>query len=329
MNVFVGELPPPYGGVAVKDKLMYQQIYEPTGMQMINLVECKWKRWKIPVIGLKLMISLFRAEHVIIGVGTNTRCKVIMFLRRMLRGNKGLSTTHMIVMGGNIQNVTKEDKCLCGLLKKCGSAWVETNGMKQSLEKQGFKNVKIFPNCRTDNNSLPPQKVGKTIKYVYFSRICEEKGVNEIIDAVKYSNGLWNIDFYGEIAAEYKDKFKAFLAENPQVNYHGVYDSTNGNVYSELNQYDAILLPSKWSGEGVPGALVESKMAGIAAIVSDWNYNAEIIKHDSEGVVFQNDLVNVLNEMTSAKMMSLKKGAFESRKRYDIATYKEELLEEI
>ena len=26
MNVFVGELPPPYGGVAVKDKLMFQQM---------------------------------------------------------------------------------------------------------------------------------------------------------------------------------------------------------------------------------------------------------------------------------------------------------------
>ena len=43
MNVFVGDLPPPYGGVAVKDKLMFQQIYEPSGVKMINLVECKWK----------------------------------------------------------------------------------------------------------------------------------------------------------------------------------------------------------------------------------------------------------------------------------------------
>lgn len=47
-----------------------------------------------------------------------------------------------------------------------------------------------------------------------------------------------------------------------------------------------LLLPSKWSGEGVPGALVESKMAGIAAIVSDWNFNAEIVKNDSEGISY-------------------------------------------
>lgn len=248
MNVFVGELPPPYGGVAVKDKLMFQQIYEPSGVKMINLVECKWKPWKTPIVGGNLIASLLRAEHVIIGVGTSRRCKIIMSLRKILKGNRGLTTTHMIVMGGNLQNVTKEDKSLCNLLKKCGSLWVETNGMKQSLEEQGLKNIKIFPNCRTDSNSLAPQNVEKTIKYVYFSRICEEKGVDEITDAVKESNGQWTVDFYGEVATEYKDKFENFLKEYPQIKYHGVYDATNGNVYKELNQYDAILLPSKWSG---------------------------------------------------------------------------------
>lgn len=329
MNVFVGELPPPYGGVAVKDKLMFQQIYEPSGVKMINLVECKWKPWKTPIVGGNLIASLLRAEHVIIGVGTSRRCKIIMSLRKILKGNRGLTTTHMIVMGGNLQNVTKEDKSLCNLLKKCGSLWVETNGMKQSLEEQGLKNIKIFPNCRTDSNSLAPQNVEKIIKYVYFSRICEEKGVDEIIDAVKESNGQWTVDFYGEVAAEYKDKFENFLKEYPQIKYHGVYDATNGNVYKELNQYDAILLPSKWSGEGVPGALVESKMAGIAAIVSDWNFNAEIVKNDSEGIVLKEKLSNVLNKINSQKMMELKVGAFESRKRYDIETYREQLLEEI
>ena len=161
-------------------------------------------------------------------------------------------------MGGNIQNVTKEDKRLCNLLKKCGSLWVETNGMKQSLEEQGLKNIKIFPNCRTDSNSLAPQNVEKTIKYVYFSRICEEKGVDEIIDAVKESNGQWTVDFMEKLLRSIRINLKLFK-EYPQIKYHGVYDATNGNVYKELNQYDAILLPSKWSGEGVPGALVESK----------------------------------------------------------------------
>lgn len=79
------------------------------------------------------------------------------------------------------------------------------------------------------------------------------------------------------------------------------------------------MLPSKWSGEGVPGALVESKMAGIAAIVSDWNFNAEIVKNDSEGIVLKEKLSNVLNKINSQKMMELKVGAFESRKRYDMS----------
>ena len=55
-------------------------------------------------------------------------------------------------------------------------------------------------------------------------------------------------------------------------------------------------------------------MAGIAAIVSDWNFNAEIVKNDSEGIVLKEKLSNVLNKINPQKMMELKVGAFESRK---------------
>lgn len=48
-----------------------------------------------------------------------------------------------------------------------------------------------------------------------------------------------------------------------------------------------------------------------------------------KGFVLKEKLSNVLNKINSQKMMELKVGAFESRKRYDIETYKEQLLEEI
>ena len=201
--------------------------------------------------------------------------------------------------------------------------------MAKALKEQGFQNVKVFPNCRTDRNSLPPREVGAEMRYVFFSRICKEKGVDDVFKALESSNGRFTVDFYGEVADEYKERFWQLMKDHPKVTYHGVFDDVNGNVYQELNQYDAILLPSRWSGEGVPGALVESKMAGIAAIVSDWNYNAEIVKDGIEGVVFKDDLKKVLNEMTSEKLMLLKNGAFKSRVRYDIATYREALLAEI
>lgn len=329
MNVFIGELPPPYGGVAVKDKLMYHAIYEPVGVKFLNLVECKWKPWKIPIVGVYLIYYMFIAEHIIIGVGTNQRRKILLSLRKLVGGYNGLKKTHIIAMGGMFHETTRNDKMLRYLTGNCGSVWVETEGMKISLEKQGFRNVKLFPNCRTGLNSCPPRAVGDKIKYVYFSRICAEKGVDEIIEAVKKNNGRWSLDFYGEIASEYNDKFNLFLEEHPDVIYHGVFDSTKGDVYKELNQYDAILLPSKWIGEGVPGALVEAKMSGIAAIVSDWKFNSEIVRNQIEGVVLKKELSIVLNDMRPEEMERYKQAAYISRLRYCIDTYKDDLLKEI
>ncbi len=328
-TVFIGELPPPYGGVAVKDEIMYNEVYHQRGVLFLDLVECKRNPWKTPMIGLRLLWQLITADRVVVGVGSYFRMKFIISVRKFFRGNNGLSTVYMLAMGGNIQNVIKTDARLRNCLVKCGSVWVETEGMMQSLREQGFQNVKFFPNCRTDRNSLPPREVGAEMRYVFFSRICKEKGVDDVFEALEHSNGGFTVDFYGKIADAYKERFQHLIKDHPEVTYHGVFDAVNGNVYQELNQYDAILLPSRWSGEGVPGALVESKMAGIAAIVSDWNFNAEIVKDGIEGVVFKDDLKKVLNEMTPEKLMLLKNGAFKSRVRYDIATYREALLAEI
>lgn len=328
MNIFVGELPPPYGGVAVKDKLLFQEVYESVGVKMINLVECKWKPWKIPLIGIKLIIMLLIANHVIVGVGTNERRKVLMAMRRLLRGKKGLRKTHMIAMGGMIQECTKTDKQLKGNLIKLGSVWVETEGMKNSLEEQGFTNIKIFPNCRSERDCKNPSEMNDEIRYVFFSRICREKGVDEIIEATPKLKGEWSLDFYGEVATDYKEEFLNYVNSFPNVKYHGVYDSTLNTVYEELNQYDVMLLPTKWVGEGVSGTLVESKMAGLMAVATDWNFNSEVVRPD-EGIVYKGELSEALNGLTIERCKLFKDNAYASRKRYCTATYKELLLKEL
>ena len=74
-------------------------------------------------------------------------------------------------MGGKIHESTQNDIKLASMLKEVQSIWVETNGMKISLEKQDFSNVKIFPNCRKDENKLTPGIIDGEIKYVYFSSL--------------------------------------------------------------------------------------------------------------------------------------------------------------
>ena len=59
--------------------------------------------------------------------------------------------------------------------------------------------------------------------------------------------------------------------------------------------------PTKWDTEGVPGILVEGKIAGLAEIVSNRSHNAELIADGIDGMVlYQNtscELVKVIKEL--------------------------------
>lgn len=330
--IFIGELPPPYGGVAVKDKLIYQEIYQELGAEMIDLVECKRHPLKIPVIFIKIIIRMMGRKKIIIGVGTPKRRKILLQMQKFFGGKDGLRNVVLLGMGGRIHEVDAEDAHMCRLMKAVGSIWVETEGMISRMKDLGIEQTYLFPNCRTDKGATPPAncKKGK-LKLVYFSRICAEKGVDTIIDIVKDLPENCTLDFYGEVANEFRPTFDAFLSENPMVNYHGVFDSTKDDVYKELNQYDVMLLPSRWKGEGVPGALVESKMAGIMAIVSNWNFNNEIVIDGKEGIVLKGtseaELQMVISKLCTNRdfVMDMKMGAYLSRRRYDIASYKKQL----
>jgi glycosyltransferase involved in cell wall biosynthesis len=331
-SVFIGELPPPYGGVAVKDKLVYETVFKELGIEMIDLVECKRTPLKVPYILFKVIAGMTRGRKVIIGVGTPRRRKILLQMQKYLGGKKGLKKVLMLGMGGRMHQLDSKDLRMRKLMCQIGSIWVETNGMISEMQRLGISNVYLFPNCRTDIGSMPPRECNHEIlKLVFFSRICQEKGVDIIIDAIDRLPSCCTIDFYGEIASNYKDVFEKFLQTHPTIVYHGVFDATNGEVYRELNKYDVMLLPSLWVGEGVPGALVESKMAGITAIVSDWNFNKEIVVDGVEGIVLKtcdsDALIKAVNRlyMNRAMVMDMKQNAFESRSRYDIETYKDNL----
>lgn len=334
--IFIGEMPPPYGGVAVKDKLVFQAVFKELDTKMIDLVECRRNPIKIPYIFTQIIIGMISGKKVIIGVGTPQRRKILLQMQKIFGGKKSLQNVVLLGMGGRMHQIDSEDPQMQELMCHINSIWVETNGMILEMKKHGIDNTFLFPNCRTGSCSLPPRECRKKIiKLVFFSRICPEKGVDIIIDAVDRLPDGCTLDFYGELSEEYENIFTTFLQSHPWVTYHGVFDATNGNVYQELNQYDVMLLPSRWPGEGVPGALVESKMAGITAIVSNWNFNKEVVIDGVEGIVLEicdtDTLIKAVNKLYLNKdiTMSMKRKAYASRTRYDIATYKERLQETV
>lgn len=106
-------------------------------------------------------------------------------------------------------------------------------------------------------------------------------------------------------------------------------------MYTLLNLYDVLLLPTRWKAEGDPGILVEAKMAGLPAIVSNVNYNAEIVEDGVSGIVLRHldteTLVLAIQAIDRDRdwLTLLKKGALQSAESYIADRYVDEIVSKI
>lgn len=101
-------------------------------------------------------------------------------------------------------------------------------------------------------------------------------------------------------------------------------DLTTEEGYKTLSNYDAFLFPTYFVGEGFPGVLIDSFIAGVPAIATDFHANGEIIKDGLNGILIPIKDVNALAKamhriMEDAEFYSqIRKGAIESASKYEI-----------
>lgn len=247
---------------------------------------------------------------------------------------KSFKDTVVLAMGGMFHETVSANAAFCKRLKKVKEIWVETDGMKIQLEEMGFSNIEIFPNPKSEKGYCRPRysEARQPLHLVFFSQISKEKGVKDIIKLVRILNEnkeiSYELDFYGHIVFDMKEEFEKFVHQSHHVHYCGVFDATNKNVYQKLNEYDLLLFPTRWFAEGVPGILVEAKMAGLAVVASDHNFNSEIIQIDKgEGFLLEEnypqEMFNIIQRCSRDRELlnKVKENSFQSRKRYALEEY--------
>lgn len=200
-----------------------------------------------------------------------------------------------IVIGGWLPDLTDSDVRVRKLLKKIDGIYVETEQMKKHLIfNDNLSNVECVPNFSMRKMSEAPYKyeVGDfhEFRFCTYSRVIKEKGIPDAIQAIREISQetkeiKLKLDIYGQVWPEYEKEFEELLKKNEKwVSYKGVLDEQN--AIPELEKHYMLLFPTYYKGEGFPGTLVESLMAGLPAIVSDWKYNSEIIHSDITGYVY-------------------------------------------
>jgi len=203
---------------------------------------------------------------------------------------------HYSVIGGWLPEFVEEHKIIKKLLQKFDFIYVETNAMKIALEAMGFSNVHIVPNFKNIDILSEDELVYnhiKPFKFCTFSRVMKEKGIEDAIDAVNAINMqagevVCTLDIYGKIDSDYENRFAKLQADFPEyIRYCGCIDANDSvNV---LKNYYALLFPTHFKTEGIPGTIVDALCSGLPTIAREWNSASEIVIHGQTGIVYSSD----------------------------------------
>jgi glycosyltransferase involved in cell wall biosynthesis len=186
-------------------------------------------------------------------------------------------------------SLIKNKAFLCGCLKRFDRIYVETSVMRDLLISMGFLNILIMSNCKplkiVEKKDLHTEP-NKPLKFCLFSRIMKQKGVEHAIYAINQLNSFYgantcSLDIYGQI-----DEREIAWFENLQkkfseyISYGGVVDFDKS--VDTLKCYDALIFPTLFYTEGIPGTVIDAYAAGIPVISSRWASFSDVI---NEGIV--------------------------------------------
>ena len=329
---YLGAFPPGYGGVTIKNRDLYQGLSQRLPMERVDFNRIKRRGWRE---ALRLAGALLGRRHTfVIGVaGKQTRKRFSGLLYHINR--RAMNRSLLVVMGGTAARDIAADPQYRKWVAQYKKIYVETEGMRSTLAEAGLTNAALYPNGRfIPKQTLPcRENTDRPLRCLCFSQVSREKGADIALDAVKALPQV-ELDLYGHVVPEYEADFRAALSACPNAVYQGIFKGEPEELYALLNQYDVLLFPTRFAIEGVPGVLVEAKIAGITSIVSDMSYNAELVKEDEGLVLEKNDAAHMAQAICRLDgdrelLLRLKQGSQRSASRFYIEHYIGQLLQQL
>lgn len=226
---------------------------------------------------------------------------------------------HYAVIGGWLASFLENKKYLEKQLKRFDCIYAETGTMRSALEARGFQNVTVMPNCKNLALLEESQLVtgqAEPFQLCTFSRVMREKGIEDAIDAVKTVNEaagrtVYTLDIYGQVDPGQTEWFDTLQASFPEYIRYGGLVPFDKSV-EVLKDYFALLFPTRYFTEGIPGTVVDAYAAGVPVISARWESFADVIDDERSGYGYpfgDNNALRVLLERAAqdpAMMNSLK-----------------------
>ncbi len=316
-----------YGGQTIKTRNFADALEECLGEGSVYRGDTRgWK--KKPLRLLKQMrYALANCDHVVI-LPAHSGVLVIPWLLMLLRGARK-TPLYYVVIGGWLPKLVEKKKSLARCLKKYSGIYVETNTMKNALEKLLFPNVFVLPNFKRIQ-VLPQEQLvyaqGAPYRLCTFSRVLKEKGIEDAANAVKQVNAklgkvMYSLDIYGRVDPSYEEAFAAVTKDFPEyIRHMGAADGSKSTAI--IKDYYALLFPTKYYTEGVPGTIIDAYCSGVPVVSSKWESFSDIVDDGRSGIGYAfgdaNALERVLLELAEdpQKLNDMKAYCLQKAKEY-------------
>jgi glycosyltransferase involved in cell wall biosynthesis len=181
--------------------------------------------------------------------------------------------------------------------------WMESPAQVEDLKKMGLLNASYMPNFKVLNpiteGELRTYSVGDEFKFCVFSRIEPMKGIEDALTALvslKKQGYNVHLDIYGPIQSGEEAWFEDVKVKYSDIfTYKGIvrYDKS----VNVLKTYFALLFPTRYYTEGIPGTILDAMFAGVPVIARRWVWCDNLIKSGYNGISYDFDEPNKLHSV--------------------------------
>lgn len=314
-------------GQTVKTKIITDELQRQLGREQVRRYDTHGGLKVLLKAPLQTFSALKNSRNVLIlpaQNGLRVYAPLLALQRRFLKGRK----LHYAVIGGWLPDFLQNRRFLEKQLRSFDGIYVETRNMKMRLEERGFNNVVVMPNCKELDVLSPEELVAEhqePYKLCTFSRVMREKGIEDAVDAVKSINEkmgrtVYTLDIYGPVDPGQTEWFGDLQKQFPSVvRYCGAVPFDRS--VAVLKEYFALLFPTRFYTEGVPGTVIDGYAAGLPVIAAKWESFADVID-DQTGFGFdfgsRESLYRMLEEIAakSEMVMALKMNCLDRARAY-------------
>ena len=182
--------------------------------------------------------------------------------------------------------------------------WMESPEQVKELKKIGINNAVYLPNFKhIECLSLDEMKTFQYMKpynFCTFSRVEPKKGIEDALKIIQKINDakgfVAQLDVYGPIQPGFEEWFEQIKDTYKDIcNYKGIvnpHDSVDA-----LKKYFALLFPTQYYTEGMPGTIIDAMFAGVPVIARRWAWCDNMIQSGYNGISYDYESPELLEEI--------------------------------